>query len=310
MKTTINSLEGLPTLVAIVDAGSVTKAAQELDLPKSSVSRKLRALEERLGLQLLQRTTRRLGLTAAGEHYYRQAKRLLLEVSDLERSVSGYSSQAQGPLRVTCPAGLCLANFAVFQEFCLQYPLIQLQLDETDRFVDLEGEGFDLALRGQNHLTRRPMPNLESHRLLRTELIFVAHPDLLQFENGVGVGVPGEFLDSQKLICLGNHVAVEWPLENTSSGRKVRYCPQPSLIFNNLGSLVKAVRCGLGIAPVPLCGVQQMLERGELVRLLPDWRAGEASLWMLHSKNRPLSLPARRFSEHLLEQRERLQLHL
>lgn len=273
-------------LVAVVEAGSFTGAAKEVDLPKSSVSRRVSQLEDRLGIRLLQRTTRSVRLTSAGEVYFETAQRLLSEVADLETKVSGFSEEPKGLLRITCPAGFAANNSSLFAEFATHNPKVRIQVEETDRMVDLVAEKFDLAFRGG----RPPDPSLSGFQLASSERILTASPAYLKRR-----GSPKKLkeLANHDLLTLGSGHRNQWHLR--TGRRESSLDLSATFATNNLRTLQEVTQSGLGIGLLPLVNCSEALERGTLVRVLKLWTASPASLWLVYPSTRGLASSVRAF---------------
>lgn len=284
VKTTVSPFHEMQVLVTVVETGSFTAAAEALDLPKSSVSRRVTSLEERLGIRLLHRTTRSLRLSTAGEVYYETATRLLGELDELETLVAGFSDEPRGVLRLTCPSGFAAANTELFAEFGCLYPRVRLAIEETDRVVDLVAEGFDLAFRGG----RPPDASLSGFRLLSSERILLASPDYLRKR-----GAPKKVKDllDHDLLHLGFRHKERWVL---SSGRKdAELDVMATFVTNNLRMLQQATESGMGITLLPRVNCQEALAAGRLVHLLTEWEGSPATMWLVYPSSRGLASSVR-----------------
>lgn len=270
-------------LVAVVKAGSFTAAASSLELPKSSVSRRVSALEQRLGVRLLHRTTRSLKLTTVGETYYQRARRLLDEMNDLESEVAGFAEVPRGLLRVTCPAGMPGRTRSLFANYLERYPEVRLQLEESDRLVELVAEGFDLALRGG----KPPDPTLDGFRVGGSDFILVAAPTYLK-RRARPTGIKS--LPEHDLLSLSNR-----PWQLSTARRSLELGITPRLVTNNLASLTTLTEQGLGLALLPRENCRQALEEGRLVHLLPAWSGPSAEFWVVYPSRKGLTSAVRAF---------------
>lgn len=292
MITTVSPFHEMQVLATVVESGSFTAAARTLDMPKSSVSRRVTSLEERLGIRLLQRTTRSLRLTTAGELYYQTASRLLRELAELETLVSGFSDEPRGTLRMTCPASFAAANAALFAEFNRRFPQVRLAIDETDRVVDLVGEGFDLAFRGG----KAPDASLSGFRLLSSERIAVASPEYLERK-----GHPERLKDLHEhdLLHLGFRHKDSWTL--TSGRKETQVEIMANFVTNNLHMLQQSVETGMGIALLPIVNCQGQIAQGRLIRVLPEWTGAPAILWVVYPSTRGMASAVRAFIDLVKE---------
>ena len=253
---------GFEEFVAIVDHGSVTGAADTLGLPRPTVSKRLARLEARLGVRLLHRTTRRMKLTQQGELLYERARRVVHAVRVAEAAVQRVDAVPRGLLRVLVPAHVPESTFAQWlAELVEAYPQVSLDVVATDEHVDLVAEGFDVALRyGEIEDT-----SLVSRTLVVNAEIAVASPTYLASR-----GAPRTEADLADHDCIvgyggGNVPNPRWPLltggTTTVAG---------TLRTNHPGLSLEAAKRGLGIALVVDRAAQDALDRGELVRVLPE----------------------------------------
>ena len=292
MKTTVSPFHEMQVLVTVVERGSFTAAAQVLDLPKSSVSRRVTSLAERFGIRLLHRTTRSIRLTTAGELYYETATRLLRELDDLETLVSGFSDEPRGVLRLTCPSGFAAANTDLFAEFGCRYPHVRLAVEETDRVVDLVSEGFDLAFRGG----RPPDASLSGFRLLSSEQIMLASPIYLERK---GELTKVKALSQHDILHLGLRHKDQWVLR--SGRRTVDVEIIATFVTNNLRMLQQACESGMGVALLPRVNCEQALAEGRLIQVLPEWSASPATMWLVYPSSRGLASSVRALIEMVKE---------
>ena len=190
----MGQLEDMSAFVRIVESGSISRAAEQLGVAKSAMSRRLAELEERLGAQLLQRTTRKSSLTEAGKSYYQCARRILGDVDGLNAAISGTRSSLEGHLKIAAPLSFGLQHLPpAINEFAKAHPELVMQLDFSDRLVDLVEEGFDLTIRiaeleDSTHIARKLAPikhvicaspaYLEAHGTPRTPQELSAHQAL------------------------------------------------------------------------------------------------------------------------------------
>ena len=173
----MNPVEDMQIFKRIVEAGSISKAAAQLDTVKSAVSRRLKELEKRLNVTLLQRTTRRQMLTEAGQRYYQSCLRLLDDIAEAEAQVTDTQSELAGQLRIAVPLSFGLQHLSqVLLDFQQQHPQLQLDIDFSDRFVDLVADGFDLAIR----IGQLPDSSLKARRLSHSRIMLCASPAYLQ----------------------------------------------------------------------------------------------------------------------------------
>ncbi len=260
-------LNDLYYFVQVVDHGGFAPAGRALGIPKSKLSRRIALLEARLGARLLMRTTRQFAVTDIGQTYYAHCKAMLVEADAAEEAVALTRAEPRGTVRVTCPVALLDARVAdMLAAFMVQYPLVQLHLEETNRRVDVVAEGVDVAIRV------RPPPLEDSDLVMRVLAdrgqCLVASPALLQH-----TGVPRAPADLSGLPSLGlglpqgEHV---WNLLGPDGAHAaVRH--QPRLVTRGMLALRAAAVAGVGIVQLPTMLLREQFKRGELVTVLPDW---------------------------------------
>jgi len=258
--------------VRVVECGSFTAAAARAALPKSTVSRAVARLEEDLGVRLLQRTTRTLALTGAGQAFFDAVAGSVSAIDEADQAARDHGVAPRGPVRVTAPPdfGLLAAELARFSRRC---PLIRLELTLTSRYVDLVGEGFDLAVRAGQLADS----SLVARRVGATEMGLVAAPAYLRRR-----GRP------RSLDDLPAH---DFVLYRANGGRATLQLAGPdgeraievagALVADDLPFCRNLVAAGAGIALLPLYAVAALLDQGALEPVLPAWTYGGASLYVV-----------------------------
>lgn len=270
-------LNELLVFARVVQAGSFTAAAKALRMPKSTVSRKVSELEERVGAQLLQRTTRTLHLTEVGRAYYAHCERIVAEAEAAELAVTRLQAGPHGLLRVTTPLSVSFLAPLV-SRFMEKYPDVQVELLCTDRAVDLMEEGFDVAVRA-GHL---PDSSLMARRLGDIERLVVASPEYLQAR-----GAPKTPSDLTKHECLFFGKSLEgnvWTLH--AGGRSVDVKVSGRLAVNEPDMLRAVTATGVGVALIPGQQCLEDLASGKLQRVLPDWSSAGAPVHALYPPTR------------------------
>jgi DNA-binding transcriptional LysR family regulator len=250
----------------VVAEGSFTAAARALGLPKSSVSRSVALLEHDLGVRLLQRSTRALRLTDAGARLHDKASRALADLDEATAEASDREASASGVVRVTAPVDLGVAVLApVVARFSRAHPSIRVELVLTARVVDLVGEGVDLALRvgvvQGAALVARLVAKIESGLYASRGYLAAS-------------GAPGKVEELGSHACVlfrGAHGAATWALSGPSGVRRVRVAGR--LDVDDLSAARKCVLAGAGIGLLPAILVAREVERGRLVRVLPEHSA-------------------------------------
>lgn len=274
----------------VIDAGSFTAAARELGMPKSTVSRKVSDLEERLGARLLQRTTRKLSLTDAGNTFYQYAHRVVGEVEAAELAVTRLQETPRGLLRLTTPISFGYMG-PIVVSFLRRYPEVQVEMVGTDRVVDLVDEGYDVAVRAgrlaDSTLIARPLGGMRN--------FVVATPDFVDAH-----GAPETPDDLARTDCVafgGVRDPTRWTLH---VGSQTAVFPiRARFIVNDFDEVYAAALAGLGVAMLPVYRCVDDLRAGRLVRVLPDWCSPEVPLYIVYPSTRHLSPKVSAFLDHV-----------
>lgn len=281
----------MQAFVRVVEAGSFTKAADSLQMPKPTVTRLIQTLEGHLQTKLLNRTTRRVTVTPDGAAYYERALRLLGDVQELESSMSHAKASPRGRLRVDISSSLGrLVLIPALPDFHARYPDIQIDLGVTDRTVDLIGENVDCVLRG-GALTDQ---SLVARRLAQFYFMAAASPDYLR-RHGVprhprdledGHRVVGYFsARSGRMMCM----------DFNKDGERIEIEGRHIVAVNDSNAYVAAALAGLGVLQAPRFVLQTHIERGELEPVLADWCSDPMPLHVVYPPNRHLSTKLRVF---------------
>jgi DNA-binding transcriptional LysR family regulator len=274
----------------VVQLQSFTAGARRLGMPKSSVSRKISDLEERLGARLLQRTTRKLTLTDAGRIYYERCARIIGEIEEADQAVGRTQEVPCGPLRVTAPLAFSMLG-PIVAEFLEQYPKVEVELVCTDRRVALVDEGFDVAIRAG----QLDDSSLVVRSLGAIERVLVASPDYLKKKGAPRL--PAD-LESHTAITFGAVAAPGlWALQ--AGERKVEVRVSSRLLVNDFEILLAAARAGIGIAWVPKFTCADDLRTGRLHQVLKDWCSTAVPVSVVYPTTRHLAPKVLAFVELL-----------
>jgi len=276
----------------VVEAGSFTRAADSLALPKATVTKQIQHLEARLRVKLLNRTTRRVTVTADGAAYYERTARLLADLDELEASMGNAQTNPQGRLRVDVGSAVAtLLLIPALSSFFERYPDIQLDMGVSDRPVDLIGDNVDCVIRGgeltdQSLVARRignlPFVAVASPEYLRSHGV-PQHPDDLEtgphrmvnfFSPRTGRMFPNEFEKDGELLTLDSHHRVA---------------------VNDSNAYMAATLAGLGVAQLVTFMAAPHLETGALVQVLPEWSTKPVPIYVVYPPNRHLSAKVRSF---------------
>lgn len=285
-------LNELLVFAKVVQAGGFTAAARGLRMPKSTVSRKVSELEERVGAQLLQRTTRKLRLTEVGRAYYEHCARIVAEAEAAELAVTRLQAAPHGLLRVTAPLTFSLLGPLV-ADFMKSYPEVQLELVCTDRAVDLVEEGFDVAIRAG----RLADSSLIARRLGSIERLVVAAPSYIKSR-----GAPKAPKELEKHDCLLFGAGREGNVWSLNAGnRSVEVSIHSRLVVNEPDLLRAVTLAGGGVALLPNILCTTDLSTGRLQRILPDWASPGAPVHAVYSSSRHHSPKVTAFVDFLRE---------
>lgn len=268
--------------VRVVELGSFTKAADELELSKAAVSKYVNRLEQRLSARLLHRTTRRLGLTEAGEALYARSRAALTELAEAENDVAQLTGKPRGMLRITAPSYFGVTMLAPrMKEFHARYPDVTVDLDLSERIVDIVKERFDVAVR----ISAMPDSSLVATRLMPCPTALVASPAYLRRR-----GTPKTPADLPTHEGIGYSILKspnEWKFRGPR-GRTIAVTVQSSLRCNNDFFIKQLALDGLGIAFFPRFFVEGEIASGRLVELLADYPGPELSLNAVYETRRHL----------------------
>lgn len=270
----MQDLNDLHFFVQVVDHGGFAPAARALGLPKSRLSRRILLLEERLGVRLIQRTTRRFSVTEIGQDYYGHCVAMLVEAEAAQEVIDRARAEPQGLVRLSCPPGLvCFLVGDMIARFMAAHPRVNVHLESTSRPIDVIAEGFDIAIRVR-------FPPLEESDLVMRRLgpspqRLVASPALLA---GRPLPLVPADLAALPSIDFGPPRRVhQWRLEGPE-GQAAQIAHQPRLITDDLVQMRLAALRGIGAVQLPLIAVDEDLVAGRLVEVVPGWqpRAGIA----------------------------------
>jgi DNA-binding transcriptional LysR family regulator len=291
----VDKLDSMRLFTRVVELRSFTQAAQDLDLKRSTVTDAIKQLEQRLGVRLLQRTTRHVSATLDGEAYYQRCLRILADVEEAEMAFAG--ARPKGTLRVDVHG--TMARYFVLPglpDFLARYPDIDMVLSEGDRLVDLVREGIDCVIRAgelkDSDMAARPLGQLEE--------ITCASPGYLQQR-----GTPKTLEELQGHQMIGYRSTATGgllPLVFNVEG-KVRSVTLPTtLSVTGAESMKEAARRGLGLIQVPKYGLIEDLQNGALVQVLPQFSPGSMQVSLLYPRNRQLSPRIRVFIDWMVKE--------
>ncbi|HZP66541.1 MAG TPA: LysR family transcriptional regulator [Rudaea sp.] len=271
---------------------SFVRAAEQLDVNVSAVSRAVAALEARLGVRLLQRSTRRVGLSEAGRAHFARCEALLAELAEAEAATSERASALGGSLRASVPSGFGLTHLApMLPEFLRRHPRLTLELEMSNRFVDLIEEGYDVAIRVGTLRDSR----LAARKLGANRRVLVAAPGYLA--GRAPLRHPRELAEHPCLVLdIGVHPDV-WPLVSRDARHSARV--SGPLRSNHVLAVRAAAAAGLGIALLPTFALAESLADGSLVRVLPRWQTPEQGIYAVYPTHRLIPAKVRAFVDFI-----------
>ena len=290
------NLNDLHFFVQAVEHGGFSAAGRRLGVPKSTVSKRVAELESRLGVRLIQRTSRSFSLTELGRDFFRHAQASVIEAEMAEATVRTHLGEPSGTVRMT--AAVPTAQFVLadhLAELSVRYPKLRLSLHVSDRFVDLVQEGFDIALR--SHQAPLPDSTLLQRKLATHPFFVVASPDYVRAH---GEPQRPEDLAGHRAVTADFH-GEPWRLVSIE-GDAVAVTPEPVIAADEPMVMMKAAMAGLGVSCLPTSVCRGALAEGRLVRLLPDWTAGSITTTILMPHRRG-QLPAVRAVVDFLSER-------
>jgi DNA-binding transcriptional LysR family regulator len=286
-----NEVGDMLIFAAVARAGSLTRAGKNLGLPKSTVSRRMAALEERLGSRLLHKTTRKLLLTEAGEGFLERCQRLADDVDDALTFAGELADEPRGTLRVTLVPDIELVLADAIASFALRHPRIALELDETARYVDLSAERYDVALRAGTLADS----TLVARRLLTLESAIFASPSYLA--RHPPPSSPAE-LARHRFVILAGRTRLDHALLH-SQGQNAKVELPYGVLATTSGMQRALAVAGVGAIVYPIRFCEDDVRAGRLVPLLPTWKTEPAPIWIVTPSRHLLPRKTVLFIEHL-----------
>lgn len=296
----MNQFEAMQTFVRVVEAGSISKAAEQMNKVKSAVSRRLNELESYLGVTLLTRTTRSLSLTDTGNNYYQECLRILGDLANIESQVRDENCSLTGRIKVAAPLSFGLLHLQpALSQFNQRHPDINFEIDLNDRQIDLIEEGFDIAIR----ITNLKDSSLIAKKLTQTRLILSASPEYLK-----KYGIPKKPQDLKNGYTLLRYRSVKESIRFKASsidgkitqGKEYKIKIPSALISNNGDYLYQAALQGQGLILSPDFICHDAIKKGQLIPILEKYLYNyELDVYALYPFNRHLSLRTRKLIDFL-----------
>jgi DNA-binding transcriptional LysR family regulator len=289
----MNPFEDMRLFCQVMESGSFTAAAEQLGLSKQFVSRRLIQLEDRLGVRLLNRSTRRLDVTPLGQSYYESALRLLSEIEQVEQGIAGQNSDPRGTIRLSAPLSFAMAHLGCLLPLFLQrHPHVSVEVDLSDRPVDLIGEGYDLVLR----IGTLEDSTLIARRIASVQRVYCASPEYLALR---GTPLKPEDLAAHDCLPYGHGRQVQWRFQ--VKGKLQSLNVSGRMRVNNGELLRDTAIAGLGVTYLPNFIVADALKDGRLVTLLDEYAPEALTLSAVYPQHRQSSRPVQALVEFLRE---------
>lgn len=295
----MQDLNDLFYFAKVVECGGFMAAGRKLGVPKSRLSRRVAELEARLGVRLLQRTTRKLALTEVGGNYYEHCRAMLAEAEAAEEAILRATAEPRGLVRVSCPEMIAKSLIGpILPRFLAEHPQVRIVLDATGRRVDLIEEGIDVALRVR--LVIEESASLVARRLGMARGYLVASPALLA-EHGVPK-TPADLPRYPLLTMSRPDGRGLVPLLDGEGHEYSVWVDAPRLMTDDLVVLTQAAVAGMGVVALPVLVCQEELADGRLVPILPDYQIPGGILHMVFPTRRHLVPAVRAFIDFLVEE--------
>ncbi|WP_089603873.1 LysR substrate-binding domain-containing protein [Acinetobacter piscicola] len=285
----MQDLNDLYYFVKVVEYGGFSAASHELMTTKSLLSRRIAVLEKRLEVQLLNRNTRQVTVTDAGQVYYRHCLAMLAEAQAADEAIHVLSAEPCGTVKISCPTNLLQVTLGeMLSEFLILYPKVKLHIEATNKKVDLVHQSYDIAVRV------RTIPlddcDLIVRSLATSRQFLVASPQLIQESHGLSLRSLKDLQDWPILMMESIAPEYSWDLFDTL-GQSYQFKCTPRLTTTDLEALRIATIKGLGISKLPELMVADDLSTGKLVKVIPDWEPKPELIHLVYTSRRGL-LPA------------------
>jgi DNA-binding transcriptional LysR family regulator len=283
--------------VQVVDRGGFTAAGQTLRIPKSTLSHRIQQLEANLGVRLLNRTSRRFGMTDAGEEFYRHAVTMLREAELAETAIRHRLTEPTGTVR--CTAAVATMQFAMCRlvaDFLVRYPTVNVVAHATDQYVDIVGDNFDVAIRAHSD----PLPDSTLVQRTLTPAPWFLFAGTAYVDTNAPLDRPHDLAKHPSLFMMRTGISPIWRLRRSGRRREEVVVPlTPRLLMDDMLSLKRAAIGGLGIVALPGYVCRDDVQSGVLRQVLPGWIADDSTLTALIPYRRGLLPSVRAFVDYL-----------
>lgn len=291
----MDRLTSMQAFVAVVESGGFTTAAERLPISRAGVSKHINMLETHLGVRLLNRTTRQISLTEAGQAYYERCVQILADIADSECLVTGLTSEPYGSLRVNAPMSFGRQHLApLLNRFRARFAQVEIDLNLTDRFVDVVEEGYDIVIR----IAMLKDSSLFARRIAPCKHVLCASPAYLE-QHGTPAS-PAQLAGHSCLHYRHLEDGREWILQGPDGEHRI---PVKGPLTANNGDVICTAACdGMGIALLPTFIVAEPIQAGRLQLVLPDYCPAEIHIHAVYPSKKFMSVKVRSFIDFLVEE--------
>ena len=277
----MGQLEDMQVFIRVVEAGGISRAAEQMDIAKSAVSRRLRELEERLGSRLINRTTRTSSLTEAGHSYYQQVLKVVDQVAEINSELQDAECALTGSIRLAVPLSFGLLHLGpAIDVFIKQHPQLSIHLDFSDRQVDIVEEGFDLALR----IAELKDSSIQARKICPSHHVLAASPAYLE---RMGVPQTPEDLQQHQFLKYAGGSSGQWAITD-ANGKRHSLDTTANIVANNGDFLLQMACAGHGLVMMPTFIAWKALASDDLLVVLPDCSLPSLNAHFIYPRNRYL----------------------
>jgi len=288
--------DGIVIFNEVVSHGSFTKASEATGHSTSYISKEINKLESRLGVRLLNRTTRSLSLTQEGTLYLRHCQQLIQDAEDAEDALGGQQAEPAGVLKVGCPLSFGLSRIRpLLPEFLSRYPKIMLDLDLNDRKLDIISEGFDVMIRASQQLEDS---SLVARRIMQSEGLTLASPEYLS-QNGIPA--TPQHLSEHRTIGYSYLKQSQMWSYTDPDGRQFQPVLQNHILTNSPETNLSLCIAGMGISRMPRFNLSDEIERGKLIELFPEYPRQNIDVFIVYPSRKYMSSKVKCFVDFVLE---------
>jgi len=293
----MDKLRAIQVFRRVIELGSFKAAAEDLNLSKAAISKNVNELEDYLKTPLINRTTRKLHITESGQVYYDQIKNILDDLSNADLSMLEASHTLRGTIKISIPMSLGLLKInPIICEFMRLHRELSIEVVMSDHYLDLVEQGIDIAIRGGGLLKNS---SLKSRKLMDIERVVCAAPGYL--EGAPALTEPDDLCYHNCLIYSLSSSAKQWTFRNTEQVKTVDIKPSTYAVNNGL-ALKQAAVAGLGVVLTARMFLEDMLQTGEIIQLLPDWQAEQHALYAVYPFHKEQSSKVRSLIDYLVQQ--------